>query len=170
MLEFDGTERRLSREAACALRDGLADALTRRREFLYTAGEHREDGSYVVERRAADSAGHSKVFERFAALERLYGRLPREFTAEEVGRTGLTGGRRHMLVRHFAEHPAFDCELVSRQPLTVRKAESNSAESDSTGTDSTDAGSAEADPGETDSTAADPASARAPEEVDVSGD
>ena len=61
------------------------------------------------------------MFERFTALERLYRRLPDEFTAEEVGRSGLTGGRRHMLVRHFAEHPAFDCELVSRQPLTVRK-------------------------------------------------
>ncbi len=77
----------------------------------------------MVERRAADSAGHSKVFERFEALERLYGRLPEEFTAETVGRSGLTGGRRHMLVRHFVEHPAFDCELVSRQPLTVRKAD-----------------------------------------------
>lgn len=120
-LTLDGTERRLSREAARTLRDELAEALTRRREFLYTAGEHREDGSYVVERRGADSAGHSKVFERFTALERLYGRLPHEFAAEDVGRSGLTGGRRHILVRHLAEHPAFDCELVSRQPLTVRK-------------------------------------------------
>ena len=129
VLTFDGTERRLSREAALALRDDLAAALTRRREFLYTAGEHREDGSYVVERRAAESAGHSKVFERFTALERLYDRLPSEFTAEAVGRSGLTGGRRHMLVRHFAEHPAFDCELVSRQPLTVRKAAPSDGES-----------------------------------------
>ncbi|QLG62662.1 DUF7528 family protein [Halorarum salinum] len=120
-LTLDGAERRLSREAARTLRDELAEALTRRREFLYTAGEHREDGSYVVERRGADSAGHSKVFERFTALERLYSRLPREFTAEDVGRSGLTGGRRHILVRHLAEHPAFDCELVSRQPLTARK-------------------------------------------------
>ncbi len=121
LLELDGDEHRLSRAEARRLRDSLGDALTQRREFLYTAGTHREDGSYVVERRGADSAGHSKVFERYDALERLYGRLPDAFTAEAVGRTGLTGGRRHLVVRHLAEHPAFDCELVSRQPLTVRK-------------------------------------------------
>jgi len=61
------------------------------------------------------------VFESFEVLARLYDRLPRTFTAEDVGRTGLTGGRRHMLVRHLAEHPAFDCELARRQPLTARK-------------------------------------------------
>jgi hypothetical protein len=86
-----------------------------------TVGTHREDGSYVVERRGADSAGHRKVFESFAALRRLYDRLSAEFTAAEVERSGLTGGRRHVLVRHFAEHPAFDCELVKRQPLTAEK-------------------------------------------------
>ncbi|SEO72926.1 hypothetical protein SAMN04487948_104408 [Halogranum amylolyticum] len=63
------------------------------------------------------------MFASFAELRRLYGRLPTEFTAEDVGRSGLTGGRRHMLVRHLAEHPAFGCELVSRQPLTARKTE-----------------------------------------------
>ena len=61
------------------------------------------------------------MFDSSRALDRLYDRLPAEFTAEDVGRTGLTGGRRHMLLRHLAEHPRFDCELVSRQPLTVRK-------------------------------------------------
>ncbi len=61
------------------------------------------------------------MFDSFDELRRLYGRLPDEFTADEVGRTGLTGGRRHMVVWHLAEHPAFDCELSSRQPLTVRK-------------------------------------------------
>jgi hypothetical protein len=88
---------------------------------VYTSGEHREDGSYVVARRGADSAGHRKVFASFARLERLYERLPETFTAEDIGRTGLTGGRRHMLLRHVVEHPAFDCELVSRQPLTARR-------------------------------------------------
>lgn len=119
---LDGDECRLSRSDAVALRDALGEALSERLEFFRTAGEHREDGSYVVSRRGANSAGHSKVFESFAELERLYGRLPAVFTAEDVGQTGLTGGRRHMLVRHLAEHPAFDCELVSRQPLTARKA------------------------------------------------
>jgi hypothetical protein len=116
-----GETHHLSRRAATALRDELADALTGSREFLRTTGEHRPDGSYVVARRNAESPGHSKVFESFAALESLFDELPTEFTAEAVGRSGVTGGRRHILLRHFVEHPAFDCELVSRQPLTARK-------------------------------------------------
>lgn len=88
---------------------------------MRTVGVHREDGSYVVARRSADSSGHRKVFDSFATLRRLYDRLPEEFAAGDVERPGLTGGRRHMLVHHFAEHPTFDCELVKRQPLTARK-------------------------------------------------
>ncbi|WP_368407851.1 DUF7528 family protein [Haloarchaeobius salinus] len=122
-LAVDGESYVLTPDSAAELRDQLAEALTRTHEFVHTTGTHREDGSYVVARRGADSAGHSKVFERVDALERLYDRLPDNFTAEDVGRTGLTGGRRHMLVWHFAEHPGFDCELVSRQPLTVEKHE-----------------------------------------------
>lgn len=91
------------------------------REFVRTTGEHRTDGSYVVSRRGANSAGHSKVFETFERLARLYERLPDEFTAADVEVEGVTGGRRHMLVHHVAEHPAFDCRLVKLQPLTVRK-------------------------------------------------
>ncbi|WP_115864375.1 DUF7528 family protein [Halorussus litoreus] len=112
---------RLTRAEADQLRRSLGEALTQRREFLRTAGTHREDGSYVVERRGADSAGHRKVFDSFAALGRLYERLPAEFRAADVERSGLTGGRRHMLVHHLAEHPAFDCELAKHQPLTARK-------------------------------------------------
>ncbi len=108
------------------MRTALGDALTERREFVRTVGTHREDGSYVVARRGADSSGHRKVFESFAALRRLYDRLPDEFTAEEVGRSGLTGGRRHMLVHHVAEHPAFECELDKRQPLTASKVRAES--------------------------------------------
>ncbi|MFB6177903.1 MAG: hypothetical protein ABEI99_12325, partial [Halobaculum sp.] len=104
-----GTRRELDRETARQLRDSLSETLTDRREFLHTAGEHRADGTYVVERRNADSAGHRKVFDRFAEIRQLYETLPERFTAEDAERTGLTGGRRHMLVRHFAEHPAFDC-------------------------------------------------------------
>lgn len=111
----------LTRSDAATLRKRLDDALTERREFFRTAGEHREDGSYIVSRRAADSAGNAKVFESFEALRRLYDRLPEEFTAEDVGRTGITGSRRHMLIRHVTEHPAFDCEMASRNPLTGRK-------------------------------------------------
>lgn len=111
----------LERGEARHLREALGDALTRRTEFVHTTGEVREDGSYVVARRGADSAGHRKVFASFPRLERLYERLPTEFTAEDVGRSGLTGGRRHVLLRHFVEHPAFDCDLAARQPLTARK-------------------------------------------------
>lgn len=120
-LTVDDSSLRLSTDAARRLQERLADAVTGRREFLRTAGEHRPDGAYVVERRGADSSGNRKVFGSFAALERLYGRLPDTFTAEDVGGTGITGSRRHMVVRHFAEHPAFDCAIASRNPLTVEK-------------------------------------------------
>lgn len=111
----------LSHAEARYLRQRLGDALVHREEFLHTAGEHRPDGSYVVARRRAESAGNRKVFESVRALERLWERLPTEFTAEDLGRTGLSGGRRHMVLRHLVEHPAFDCKLVSEQPLTARK-------------------------------------------------
>lgn len=63
------------------------------------------------------------MFESFAAARRLFDRLPDRFGAEDAGRTGITGSRRHLIVRHFAEHPAFDCRLASRSPLTVEKCE-----------------------------------------------
>ncbi|WP_350355512.1 DUF7528 family protein [Halorarius litoreus] len=113
----------MSRAAARDLQAAIGDVMVDRREFLHTSGEHREDGSYVVARRGADSAGNAKVFDSFARVERLYERLPDEFTADAVSRTGITGSRRHMLVRHFAEHPAFDCSITRRNPLTVEKAE-----------------------------------------------
>lgn len=112
----------LSRADAAELKAAIGDALTEKRELFRTAGEHREDGSYVVSRRGAESAGNAKVFDSFEALARLYDRLPAEFTAEDVGRTGITGSRRHMLVRHFSEHPEFDCDVDRRNPLTARKA------------------------------------------------
>ncbi len=121
LLEANGEPFELTATEARTLRETLADAVTDRAEYLHTAGEHRSDGSYAIERRAASSSGHRKVFDSFADLKRLYRELPEEFTATEVGRSGLTGGRRHLVVRHLVEHPEFDCELVSRQPLTVRK-------------------------------------------------
>ncbi|WP_254545172.1 DUF7528 family protein [Halomarina pelagica] len=119
MLTAGGDDYVLSAAEARALRAALDDALYRVEEFVHTVGEHRPDGTYAVSRRRADSAGHSKVFDSFDALRALYDGLPREFTADDV--EGATGGRRHLLVWHFAEHPAFDCRIVSRQPLTVRK-------------------------------------------------
>jgi hypothetical protein len=121
LLRLGGDAYVLDREDAARVRSELGEALSGRREFLRTVGEHRKDGSYVVSRRGAESSGHRKVFDSFAELERLYGRLPPEFTAEDVAEGGLTGSRRHVLVHHLAEHPAFDCELASRQPLTGRK-------------------------------------------------
>jgi len=118
---IDGTQFRLSRGDAAELHDAVGDALTERTEFFRTAGEYREDGTYEVSRRGADSAGNAKVFRNFEELRRLYERLPDEFDAEDVGRTGITGSRRHMIVRHVAEHPAFDCELASRKPLRAEK-------------------------------------------------
>lgn len=111
----------LSTDEARDLRTALDNALYRTEAFTHTVCEHRPDGSYVVTRRRADSSGHRKVFDSFTALRELYDHLPEEFTAEDVGHAGLTGGRRHMLVHHLAEHPDFDCELVRRQPLTARK-------------------------------------------------
>lgn len=103
------------------LRDHVATSLTERRAFVRTAGVHREDGSYVVERRNADSAGNSSVFESFEELRRFFERLPSVFDAETLSGAGITGSRRHMLVRHFVEHPGFDCELDSRNPLRAQK-------------------------------------------------
>ncbi|WP_406675872.1 DUF7528 family protein [Salarchaeum japonicum] len=111
----------LSRDAAKELKTGVGDALTRRESFFRTACVHREDGSYVVERRNADSTGNSAVFETFDEVRRLFDRLPETFDADDLSKAGLTGSRRHMLVRHFAEHPGFACELESRSPIRARK-------------------------------------------------
>nr|WP_254267727.1 hypothetical protein [Halorussus aquaticus] len=70
------------------------------------------------------------MFESFEVLRRMFDRLPDEFTADDVGRTGITGSRRHMLVRHFAEHPAFDCGITRRNPLTAEKTAETAEESD----------------------------------------
>ncbi|WP_435062810.1 DUF7528 family protein [Halobaculum sp. EA56] len=118
----------MSRDDAADLQAAIADALTERREFFRTAGEFRADGTYVVSRKAADSSGNAKVFDSFEELRRLYDRLPDAFDAEDVGRTGITGSRRHMLIRHFAEHPAFDCSIRRRNPLSARKEGDDAAE------------------------------------------
>ncbi|MCG1003471.1 MULTISPECIES: hypothetical protein [Halobacterium] len=117
----DGEELLLSREDAVQLRDSLDDALTARETFVNTVGVHRTDGAYVVERRDADSSGNRKVFDCFDALERLCERLPADFTADDLSQSGLTAGRRHMVLWHLVEHPGFTVELASRQPLTARK-------------------------------------------------
>jgi hypothetical protein len=125
----------LSRADAVDLQAAIGDAVTDRREFFRTAGEYRDDGSYVVSRRGADSTGNAKVFESFETLRRLFDRLPATFDAEDVGRAGITGSRRHMLIRHVAEHPAFDCEIGSRNPLRGRKTSSSATGDENVETD-----------------------------------
>ncbi len=120
-VRIDDQQCELTRSAAADLQDAIGTALTEKREFFRTAGEHREDGSYVVSRRGAESTGNAKVFDSFDELRRLFDRLPEEFTAEDVGRTGITGSRRHMLIRHFGEHPTFPCRVSRRNPLTAEK-------------------------------------------------
>lgn len=117
----DPDELVLRTDDAEQLRDSLTEALTARESFVNTAAVRRPDGSYVVERRGADSAGNRKVFESFDALRRRCRRLPDTFTAEDLSATGLTAGRRHMVLWHLVEHPAFPVALASRQPLTAEK-------------------------------------------------
>jgi hypothetical protein len=104
--------------------------MTEKQEFLHTVGKHRDDGAYVVTRRGADSAGNTKVFDDFATLEQLYEQLPTEFTARDVDGAGITGSRRHMLVRHLGEHPSFGCAITRHNPLTVTKQSAESRPDD----------------------------------------
>ena len=122
-LTVDGETYRLPREAALALRESVGDALERRLELFRTVGQYRRDGSYAVARRAADTPGNEQVFDSFGALAELFDSLPGEFGAEDVGDAGVAGSRRHLIVRHLAEHPRFDCRLTSERPLRAEKSE-----------------------------------------------
>jgi hypothetical protein len=130
VLTIDGTGYELSRHEAVAVQEVIGDALTTSREFVYTACTYREDGSYVVSRRSGDSSGNAKVFDTFDVVTRLFDRLPGRFGVDDVARTGITGSRRHLLVRHFAEHPAFSCRIVRRSPLIVEKCDSDRGDDD----------------------------------------
>lgn len=111
----------MSEDAAIRLQDALGEALSERREFIRTVGITRADGSYVVSRRGAESSGNAQVFESMADLHGLFEALPETFDAETIGTAGLTGSRRHMILWHLVEHPAFACTLTSRNPLQARK-------------------------------------------------
>ncbi|GAB7012804.1 hypothetical protein ACFQEQ_11190 [Halolamina salina] len=63
------------------------------------------------------------MFDSFGELCELFESLPPEFGAEAVGDAGITGSRRHLIVRHFAEHPRFDCRLTGERPLRAEKVE-----------------------------------------------
>jgi hypothetical protein len=122
LLVVDGESHELSRERALSLREAIGEGLERRETFFRTAGHYRADGSYVVIRRGADSSGNRQVFDSLGALRDLFTDLPATFDADAVGESAAaSGSRRHLLVRHFAEHPAFDCRLVNERPLRARK-------------------------------------------------
>jgi hypothetical protein len=118
-----GDEFSLSRAAAAELRAAVGDALSRREAFCRTACERRADGAYVVERRNADATGNSVVFDDASDVRDVFDALPERFGADDVPDSVATGSRRHLLVRHFAEHPAFPCDLESRNPLAAVKAD-----------------------------------------------
>lgn len=116
-VEIDGETHRLSAAEAIGLRDALGTAVATSETFLHTAFERRPDGEYALFRRGDDRP--AKVFDSRARLRSVYRELPEEFTASDV--TAVSGSRRHLLVRHFVEHPAFDCRLTCRNPLTASK-------------------------------------------------
>lgn len=120
-LTIDGETHALSREEALALRAAIGDALEWRRDLIRTVGHYRRDGTYAVARRCADTPGNEQVFDSLSALQDLFAAMPTEFGAADVGDEGPTGSRRHLVVRHLAEHPAFDCRLVSERPLRAEK-------------------------------------------------
>ncbi len=122
VLSVGEATRRLTPAEATRVRAALGGAIAERRAFVHTVGERRPDGSYVVRRRDSDATGNSVTFDAFEALCRLFERLPATVDAETVGdeREGVTGSRRHLVVWHLAEHPAFDARVESRSPLRVR--------------------------------------------------
>ena len=113
-------------ESAREWYDQLETVLTEEYEFVHTAGTHRPDGRYVLERTGADSAGNRKVFDSIEALWALFERVPTTFTADDLGGDGLSGSRRHAVLWHFVEHPAFPCRLESKQPLSAKKCTTSS--------------------------------------------
>lgn len=119
----DGTSFRLSRRTATALRSAIGTAVRERRSFLRTEGIHRADGQYEIRRRCADSSGNATVFQSFDTLVAAVDDLPTNIGAADVEPLGVSGSRRHMVVWHLLEHPSFEYELVSRNPLRIRRLE-----------------------------------------------
>lgn len=121
LLRIAGEQYALPIEAARSLHVDLSDALTERQSFLDTACVRHADGRYVIERRRAASSGNRIAFDSTEALRDCFDALPNTFGATDVERDGITGSRRHLLVRHFAESPAFECELICENPLEAKK-------------------------------------------------
>lgn len=108
-------------EVARSLHGDLIDALTERQSFVHTICIRRADGRYIIERRRAASSGNRIVFDSIEAIRDCFDGLPNTFGATDVECDGITGSRRHLLVRHFAESPDFACELICENPLQAEK-------------------------------------------------
>ncbi|MFB6254497.1 MAG: hypothetical protein ABEI06_07805 [Halobacteriaceae archaeon] len=115
----------LSREEVVEIKHTLEDAVTERDEFVHTIGTYHPDGAYTIKRRGATSAGNKKKFESFVRVRQIYDALPRKFDAEDIGKYGITGSRRHMVIWHYIEHPRFACQIQCRNPLTASKSYEN---------------------------------------------
>lgn len=121
LLRIAGERYALPLEVARGLRVDLSDALTERQSFINTACVRHADGRYVIERRRAASSGNRITFDSIEAIRDCFDGLPNTFGATDVECDGITGSRRHLLVRHFAESPAFECELICENPLKAKK-------------------------------------------------
>jgi hypothetical protein len=121
LLTIAGERYDLSLSDARCLYTDFHDALTERHSFVHTTSVRHPDGRYVIERKRAASSGNRIAFDSIEALRRCFGDLSDTFGAADVECDGITGSRRHLLVRHFAESPDFKCELVCENPLQASK-------------------------------------------------
>jgi hypothetical protein len=121
MLTIAGEQYALPVPVARRLYANLHDTLTERRQFVHTISVRHPDGRYVIERRRAASTGNRIAFDSIEAIRECFVTLPDTFGACDVECDGITGSRRHLLVRHFAESPEFACELVCENPLQAKK-------------------------------------------------
>lgn len=121
MLTIAGERYTLPISVARHLYADLHDTLTERHQFVHTVSVQHPDGRYVIERRRAASTGNRIAFDSIEAIRECFVDLPDTFGATHVECDGITGSRRHLLVRHFAESPEFACGLVCENPLQAKK-------------------------------------------------
>lgn len=121
VLRIAGERYALSLDVARSLHVDLHDALTERQSFVHTTSVRHVDGRYIIERRRAASSGNQIAFDSIEAVQDCFDDLPDTFGAADVEYEGITGSRRHLLVRHFAESAEFTCELICENPLQAKK-------------------------------------------------
>lgn len=121
ILTIAGEEYTLPIPVARCLYADLHDTLTERSQFVHTISVRHPDGRYVIERRRAASTGNRIAFDSIEAIRECFLDLPDTFGATDIDCDGITGSRRHLLVRHFAESSVFACELICENPLQAKK-------------------------------------------------